>query len=391
MPDEPPTSPAPLLTSSQRRVTGFGLTLLAVVGSAALLVASLVAIGRSISYFSSVLWPLAAAGVLSLVLRPVVELLERKLKVRRLAAVILLYGVVVLAITGLLVAVLPPLIEQTINFVMYIPELWQRAYQNVQANYPQWVTVLQQKFSNPALRHIGETIAKQTQSLFTDSMPSLRAAGGGLIGVFVFFTHVAIIPVYLFFFLLARRRPTDSLPEHLFFLTPTLREDLVFLIREFVAIVEAFFRGQLLIGLIMGALLALGFTVIGLKFGLFIGLMVGLLNVVPYLGTIIGLAITLPLAFLQPEGGWHLVGLVLLVKALVQVLESWVLTPKIMGAQTGLHPATIIFAIFFWGTAFDGVLGMLLAIPLTAFFVTAWRLVRRKYITRPVTVVEVPL
>jgi predicted PurR-regulated permease PerM len=56
-----------------------------------------------------------------------------------------------------------------------------------------------------------------------------------------------------------------------------------------------------------------------------------------------------------------------------------------MGQQTGLHPVAIIFAVFFWGHAFGGVLGMLLAVPLTAFFVTAWRLIRRKYFTRHAT------
>jgi predicted PurR-regulated permease PerM len=129
----------------------------------------------------------------------------------------------------------------------------------------------------------------------------------------------------------------------------------------------------------MGILMATGFTIIGLKFGLFIGLALGLLNIVPYLGTILGLAITLPLAFFQPGGGWQLLGLVLLVKGIVQLIESWVLTPKIMGHHTGLHPVVIIVAVFFWGTAFSGVLGMLLAVPLTAFFVTAWRLAKRKY------------
>jgi predicted PurR-regulated permease PerM len=153
----------------------------------------------------------------------------------------------------------------------------------------------------------------------------------------------------------------------------------VFLASEFVSIIESFFRGQILIGLCMGVLLAIGFTIIGLKFGLFIGLALGALNIIPYLGTILGLAITLPLAFFQPEGGWQLVGLVLLVKGIVQCIESWVLTPKIMGHHTGLHPVAIIVAVFFWGTAFGGVLGMLLAVPLTAFFVTAWRLAKRKY------------
>ena len=72
--------------------------------------------------------------------------------------------------------------------------------------------------------------------------------------------------------------------------------------------------------------------------------------------------------------------LVLAVKIVTQNIEGWFLTPKIMGDRTGLHPVIIIVAIFFWGTAFNGILGMILAIPLTAFFVTVWRLLQRKYL-----------
>jgi len=392
----PADSAAPLLTPAQRRVVGFALTLLAVLGSIALFVGALVVLGRSVGFFSSVLWPLATAGVLALILRPLVEMMERRLRLRRLAAVIVLYAVVCLAVTGLFVAVLPPLIDQTINFINYVPTLWKNVLAYLQQHYPQWVEFVQNQFDRltggdttpgehtSATENGANTLVTQLQSLLRQAVPSLRAAGGSVLGVVVFITHLAIVPVYLFFFLLARGEPTRNLPKHLSFLRPDWRDDAVFLVREFVGIIEAFFRGQLLIGLIMGALLAVGFTIIGLKFGLFIGLMVGVLNIVPYLGTIIGLSITLPLAFFQNDGGWKMVGLVLLVKMIVQVVESWVLTPKIMGMQTGLHPVAIIVAVFFWGTAFDGVLGMLLAIPLTAFFVTAWRLVRKKYFATPV-------
>jgi predicted PurR-regulated permease PerM len=387
-PSLPPSSllsPAPLLGPTQRRITAFALTLLAIVGSAALLVGSLIVIGQSISFFSSVLWPLATAGVIALILRPIVDYLQRKLKLRRLFAVIILYGAFVLAVTGMLIAVLPPLIDQTVNFVAYLPTLWENALVYIRAHYPQWIDLIQRQLDHPTVRKVTEGLVAQAQALFGEAIPTLRAAGGGLMGVLIFFTHIAIIPVYLFFFLLARREPTHSLPAHLSFVPPSARSDIVFLVREFVSIVEAFFRGQLLIGLIMGAMLALGFTIIGLKFGLFIGLVLGVLNIVPYLGTITGLAVALPLAFFQPDGGWKLIGLVLLVNLIVQSIESWILTPKIMGAQTGLHPAVVIIAIFFWGTAFSGILGMLLAIPLTAFFVTAWRLARLKYL-QPVSI-----
>ena len=71
---------------------------------------------------------------------------------------------------------------------------------------------------------------------------------------------------------------------------------------------------------------------------------------------------------------------VLVVIAVVQTIEGYVLTPKIMGDRTGLHPMVIIIAMFFWGTAFGGILGMILAIPLTAFAVVFWRLAKEKYI-----------
>ncbi len=367
------------LNASQRRTVGFALTLAAVCGTGALIILSFIVLGRMVGFFSNVLWPLAVAGVLTLILRPVVDLLVRRLKLRRPAAVVFIYGVVALLLGGILFLLLPPLIDQLLDFITFLPTLWANGNLYIETHYPQWVSLIKRQLANPTVRQLADAGIAEARALLSHTLPSLRAAGGGLLGVGAFVAHVAIIPVYLFFFLLSTGDPTRNLPNHLPFLKPELRSDLVFLVREFIGIVESFFRGQLLIGLIMGALLALGFTVVGLKFGLFIGLVVGVLNVVPYLGSIIGLAVTVPLAFLQPGGGWQLVGLVLLVKIIVQTIEGWVLTPKIMGARTGLHPVTIIVAIFFWGTAFDGILGMLLAIPLTAFFVTAWRLAKQKY------------
>jgi predicted PurR-regulated permease PerM len=368
-----------LLTDSQRRVVGTALTLLAFIGSAALLITAFIVLGRMVAFFSGVLWPLAVAGVLALILRPLVERLEGRLHNRRLTAVVLLYGVFVLLATGVLVLLVPPLVDQVINFVIYLPDLWSTFIHYLEAHYPDWIALAQRHLANPNVRNAVDAVVAESRGFFTHAIPSLKAAFGGVLDVFGFITHVAIIPVYLFFFLLLRGEPTGKLGHHLPFLKPKVREDVVFLASEFVSIIESFFRGQLLIGLCMGVLFAIGFSVIGLKFGLFIGLALGVLNIVPYLGTILGLAVTLPLAFFQPGGGWQLVGLVLLVKVIVQCVESWILTPKIMGHQTGLHPVTIIVAVFFWGTAFGGVLGMLLAVPLTAFFVTVWRLAKRKY------------
>jgi predicted PurR-regulated permease PerM len=127
-------------------------------------------------------------------------------------------------------------------------------------------------------------------------------------------------------------------------------------------------------------LFAIGFTLAGLKYGAVIGITLGFLNIVPYLGNIIGLGTALPIAFFQEAGGLGRVAVVLVVFAIVQAIEGYLLTPKIMGDRTGLHPVVIIVAIFFWGSALGGISGMILAIPLTAFLVVFWRLAREKYV-----------
>ncbi len=375
----PDTQEPPLLTPGQKRLVGFALSLLAFVGSIAVLVYSFDKLGQLVGYFSSVLWPLAVAGIIALIMRPVVELFEKKLKLRRLSAVILLYGIFVLVLAGGLMLVIPPLIEQLFAFIGYLPDFWQNALNYVQNNYPQWIELGRKQLENEYVRQAVNHVTNEMSQLTSYALPSLKTAGLGVIGTFGFITHLAVVPIYLFFFLLSSREPTRNLEKQLPFLKSPVRDDVVFLVDQFISIVVSFFRGQLVIGLIMGAMLAIGFTLVGLKFGLFIGLMLGILNIVPYLGTIIGLSIALPLALLQPEGGMPLVGLVLLVFVVVQHIEGWFLTPKIMSDRTGLHPVAIIVSIFFWGTALNGILGMVLAIPLSAFFVTAWRLAKRKY------------
>ena len=111
-----------------------------------------------------------------------------------------------------------------------------------------------------------------------------------------------------------------------------------------------------------------------------LGLLLGLLNIIPYLGSILGLGIALPLAYFQQDGGLFTLGGVLVVFTVVQLIEGYFLTPRIMGDRTGLHPMAIIVAVFFWGSALSGILGMILAIPLTAFGVVFWRLAKDKYI-----------
>lgn len=187
-------------------------------------------------------------------------------------------------------------------------------------------------------------------------------------------------PVYFVFFLNMPRKDVSQLENHLPFLKPETRKDVVYLAQEFVNIMVAFFRGQIIIAFLQGLLLATGFKLVGLNYGIVLGLLLGFLNIIPYLGSMVGLSITIPLAYFQEGGGLGIVLGVLVVLSVVQLIEGYLLTPRIMGGRTGLHPMVIIFAVFFWGAALGGILGMILAIPLTAFLVVFWRLAKEKYI-----------
>lgn len=378
MSDSAETRPA-LLSERQRKLVGFALGFGAIAAIAWLTTISFVIFARLVGHFSDVLWPITAAGVAALVLRPAVTFMETRFKFTRIASVVILYALVALGFGGFLVLIIPAVIQQLLDFIAYVPEAWARAQAFVEANYPAWIEIAQRHTENPTINSIVAGFTNEIKSMLQSALPSIRAAGAGALGFFGFAAALAIVPIYLFFFLLSRHDPTKGLEDHLGFLEKGIRQDVAFLVRNFIGIVVSFFRGQLMIGLIMGLLLTLGFWLVGLKFALVLGLTLGILNIIPYLGTIVGLSLTLPLAFFQTDGGWLLVALTLAVFILVQNIEGWFLTPKIMGDRTGLHPVTIIFAVFFWGTAFDGILGMVLAIPLTAFFVTAWRLAQQKY------------
>lgn len=364
----------------QRRLIATAMALLAAVAIVLVLFGVFRLLQSFVSVFSGVLWPLAVAGILAMILRPLVSWSEQTLGFGRVPSIVLLYVLVVVAAAGLLALVLPLLFEQAVTFVEKAPQIWANLRAEALSAFPQVQTFLADTIGEQRLESYTRSVSDQIAKVIELIVPAARDLVDRVSVVLSIGTGLAIVPVYLFFFLKTDRDPTVDLNEQLEFLPKRWRDDLVFLAREFAGSMEAFFRGQILIGLIMGVLLAAGFSLVGLNFGLGLGLAIGALNIIPYFGTIIGLGLVIPIAYFQPEGGLALVGSALGVFVAVQVVEGYVLTPRIMGEQTGLHPLTIIIAIFFWGVALDGLLGMVLAIPLTAFFVVFWRLARRKYL-----------
>ena len=149
----------------------------------------------------------------------------------------------------------------------------------------------------------------------------------------------------------------DWLPRHL---APVIRENTL----EIDAVLSGFLRGQFSVCLLLGALYAIGLTVVGLDFGLIIGFITGLISFVPYFGMLIGFAVGLGVAIAQ-FSDWQPIAMVAGVFVIGQFLEGNFITPKLVGDRIGLHPAWILFALLAAGALF-GFTGILLAVPAAA-------------------------
>jgi len=331
-----------------------------------------------LSEFSGVFLPVAVGAVAALVCRPYYDWLTDRLRLPRPVALAAVFLSVILPIGAFLAFFGTLLVRQLIELLSQVPEMWRSSTEIIRDRMPELWAFLE----TPTGARVRDALTAM-QGGILEGLQSFggRAftAGAGVVSGVVGLLGWAVLPVYFAFFLMTRPGPVDT-AKLLPFLKPETRKDVAYLFQEFVDIVVAFFRGQLVIALLQGILFAVGFTLVGLRYGFVIGLLLGLLNVIPYLGSIIGLALALPLAMFQDGGGWEKLAAVLIVFAIVQLIEGYLLTPRIMGEKTGLHPLAIIIAVFFWGQALGGILGMILAIPLTAFLASLWRLAREKYI-----------
>lgn len=381
MNDTPPS----LLNATQRRIVGAATTALSVIILLFTVYGVFLLLREFITTFQDVLLPLAFAMILATLLRPVVELIGQHTRLNRVGSIAAIYVIFALFLLLGSFWLFPTLFEQ-------LKALTGDALGYLQTKGNQLASLLRDKdtelgrqlsayMDEAQLREMtsyAEKALSGVMAALSASGEALLAAGSGLAGFLGTLAMWLVVPIYLVFLLNTDEAILPKLKDQLSFIPKRVREDMIYLIREFSDIIIAYFRGQVTIAVLTGVMLAIGFTLVGLKAGLLIGFVAGLANLIPYLGTTLGILTILPYAYY--DGGWGQLATVAIVFAIAQFIQDYVLTPKIMGERTGLGPMTIIFAIFFWGVALGGMLGVILAIPLTAFFIVFWRLAKTRYL-----------
>ena len=196
----------------------------------------------------------------------------------------------------------------------------------------------------------------------------------GFLGAIGYIVGLFLIPVYLFFFLKnssgIREKWSDYVPVR----QSSFKEELVSLLDEVNGYLIAYFRGQVLVSIIDGAITGIILALLGLDYALVIGVSLAIFGVIPFVGIIITALPAMLIAASQNDGPAPLV--VALVFIAVQQIDGFLIQPKIVGDSVGLHPLTVIFSVLFWSLLIGGILGALLAVPMTA----AIKVLFRRYI-----------
>ena len=376
-----------LLSSTQAKLLGTTVSVVCFAVLFALTTLLIQLLGDFMGYFSAVIWPLAIAFILTLLLKPLVCKIEKWLGLSTTVSILLIYLLVLvvgsLSVWGMGGEVIRQCKELASSSMDWPERMEDRIRESIEPETWSAVAESFQQFKKEWKQGIS-TLVTGVPELSQKSAHMLKNAWSGVGSFFSLFATLAIVPIYLFYFLGSNRDHSAGWVEQLTFLNHQIRHDLVYLVQQFKDILEGFFRGQLIIGVMMGIGYAVGFSLSGLKFGVALGLFFGILNIVPFLGTILGVVSVLTVSYLQTggileTGQWSILWGCGITFLIIQLLESYWLSPRVMGDRTGLHPVVIIASVFFWGTALNGILGMILGIPLTAFLIVFWRLLRMKY------------
>ena len=309
--------------------------------------------------FRDILLPFLAGLALAYLLDPIADRLERW-GMGRLAATLVILVSFLLVFAAALLGVIPVLADQTATFIERLPDYVRRLQALFLASEGSW---LRRVIGEPsqAIEENLNTLLTEGAGFLSGLLASIWSGGRALVDLLGLFV---VTPVVAFYMLL----DWDRMVERVDALLPrdhvgTIRA----VMRDIDAAVAGFVRGQGTVCLALGVFYAVGLGIVGLNFGLLIGLFAGLISFIPFVGSIVGLVLSVGVALVQfwPEGDFLRIGATAAIFFAGQFLEGNILQPKLVGDRIGLHPVWLMFALFAFGLLF-GFTGLLIAVPASA-------------------------
>ncbi|MBN9066663.1 MAG: AI-2E family transporter [Rhizobiaceae bacterium] len=330
--------------------------------------------GLFLFIFSGILLPFIAGMALAYFLDPVADRLQKLGFSRLWATVVILLAFVVVLVLALMIIV-PVLTNQFADLMKNVPDYIGRLQSLVTSFDPAWIEHTL-GVSAGQLKDGLNSLMTQAIGFVTGLFKSLWSSGLAIVNIVSLFV---VAPVVAFYMLLDWDRMIATVDswvprEHV----ETVRA----IARDIDRSIAGFVRGQGTLCLILGIYYALGLTVLGLNFGLLIGLLAGLISFIPYVGSLTGLVLAIGVAFVQFWPDWLWVAAVAGVFFVGQFIEGNILQPKLVGKSVGVHPVWLMFALLAFGALF-GFVGLLVAVPCAAAIAVIMRFAIARYKASP--------
>ncbi|HVI29132.1 AI-2E family transporter [Hansschlegelia sp.] len=335
---------------------------------------ALVALAFFLYLFSGILLPFVAGLALAYLLDPLADRLEA-VGLPRVAATIVILLSVLLVLVAAVILIAPLLGQQIVGLIQRLPETIARLQELLATQRQSWLGgVFNQGLSQ--LRDSLGTIVSQAVNWITAFLSSLWASGDAIMSVV---SLLVVTPVVAFYMLIDWDRMVGTIDAW----TPLRHKQTVrTLAREMDDSIAGFVRGQALVCLLLGTFYGIALSIVGLNFGLVIGLTAGLIGFIPYVGSLTGLIVSVTVAAVQFWPDWTMVLLVLGIFLVGQFVEGNILQPRLVGASVGLHPVWLMFALVAFGYLF-GFVGLLVAVPVAASLGVLMRFAIRRYLESP--------
>ncbi|MGL4489817.1 MAG: AI-2E family transporter [Rhizobiaceae bacterium] len=324
--------------------------------------------------FAGILLPFVVGMTLAYFLDPVADRLERLGLSRLLASLTILITFIVVFIAFIMLVV-PILAAQLVDFGAKLPSYIARLQALATDENMKWLHDTVGIDAATIQRNIGSILGQAT-SIGTTILSSVWTSAGTVVNIASLFV---VTPVVAFYVLLDWDRMVDKVDswvprDH----TQTVRT----IGNDINTAIAGFIRGQGLVCIILGLMYATGLILVGLNFGLLIGMAAGLISFIPYIGSIIGLGLALIVAIVQFWPDWVSLMSVVLVFVIGQFIEGNILAPKLVGESIGLHPVWLMFALFAFGSLF-GFVGLMIAVPAAAAIAVLVRFAIARYKQSP--------
>ncbi len=317
------------------------------------------------------LLPFIFSFLIAWILNPAVEKISERFKLPRWLSALIVIVVIICVVAGMIIVIIPEMVDQVTYLVKYVPNIEPA----ITESFETIEDFIGSDFNFDIFDRFGDDISEFIKNIFSGSLEvistSFTIVGGVISSVFIAFM-VAMASVYILIdFNKLTAKVNRVIPSR-------MKKDFKFLSKEVNRVIVGYLRGLIIETFIVGFLAYIAFLIFGVNGALVFGAIIGITNIIPYIGPYVG---AVPVSIFALTESFQLFIIVIILVIVIQQIDGIIIKPKVFGKTTDVHPALSIIAIILFGNIY-GIIGVIFAIPITGLIIIAAKFIYSKLLIK---------